>query len=76
MTADHRSKHSSRRSVFIHPNDMTEPPEPLDINTLSNVHVIEELIQHPVGWDTVVIPNSYCTKNLAQYFSLEQTQGS
>ena len=32
---------------------MAEPAEPLDINTLSNVHVIEELIQLPVGSDTV-----------------------
>ena len=53
--ADHRIKHSSRRSVFIHPNHMAEPAEPLDINTIINVHVIEELIQLPVGSDTVVI---------------------
>ena len=46
MTADQRIKHSSWRSVFIHPNDMAEP---LDINTLSKVHVIAELMQRPVG---------------------------
>ena len=45
-------------SVFIHPNDMAEPAEPLVINTLSNVHVIEELIQLPIGSHTVVIANS------------------
>ena len=38
---------------------MTEPVEPLAINTLSNVHVIEELIRLPVGSDTVIIVNSY-----------------
>ena len=47
---------------------MAEPVEPLVINTLSNVHVIEELIQLPIGSDTVVIANSYWTKNLAQHF--------
>ena len=68
MTTNHRIKHSSRRSVFIHSNDV----EPLVINTLSNVHVIEELIQLPVGSDTVVIANSYWTENLAQHFSQEE----
>ena len=76
MTADHRIKHSSRRSVFIHANDMAEPAEPLVINTLINLHVIEKLMQFPVGTDTVVIANSYWTKNLAQLFSLEHSQGS
>ena len=47
---------------------MTEPAEPLDINTLNNVHVIEELIQLPVGSDTVVISNSYWTKILRSTF--------
>ena len=55
---------------------MAEPTEPLVINTLSNVHVIAELIQFPVGSDTVDIANSYWTKNLAQQFSLEHLQGS
>ena len=73
MSANHRIKHSSRSSVFIHPND--EPAEPLDINTLNNVHVIEELIRHSVCTDTVVFANSYWTKNLAQHFSLELSEG-
>ena len=55
MIADHCIKYSFRRSVLFHPNDMAEPVKPLDINTLSNVHVIEELIQLPVGSDTVDI---------------------
>ena len=70
MTADKCIKHSSRSSV--HPTDL----EPLDINTLSNDHVIEELLQLPVGWNTVVIANSYWTKNFAQHFCLEHSQGS
>ena len=49
---------------------MAEPAETLDINTLSNVHVIEELIQLPVGTDTVVIANSCWIKNLAKHFSV------
>ena len=77
MTAEQRIKHLSRRSVaFIHPNDMAEPAELLVINTLSNIHVIEELKQRPVGTDTVVIANSYWTKNLAQHFYPEHSQGS
>ena len=55
---------------------MAEPAQPLNINTLSNVHVIEELIQLPVGSDTVVIAHFYWIKNLAQHFSLEDYQGS
>ena len=73
MATNHRIKHSSRKSVFIHPNEMAETAEPLVINTISNAHVIEELIQLPV---TVVIENSYWNKNLAQHFSLEHSQGS
>ena len=76
MTAEHRIKHSSRRRVFIHPNYVTEPAAPLDINTLSNVDVIEELIKLPVGSHSVVIANSSWTKNLAQHFSLEHSKGS
>ena len=76
MIAYHGIKHSSRSSVFIHPNGMAEPTEPLDINTLSNVHIIEKLIQRPVGSDTVVIANSYWTKNLAQHFTHDHSKGS
>ena len=64
MTTNHRIKHSSQRSVFIHPNDMAEQAAPQDFYTLCNVHVIEEVIQLLVGSDTVVIANSYWTKNL------------
>ena len=59
--------------AFIHPNDINEPAEPMVINTLSNIHVIEELIQLPVGSETVVMANSYWTKNYAQHFSLEHS---
>ena len=55
---------------------MVEPAETLLIKTLSNVHVIEEVIQLPVGSDTVVIANYYWTKNLAQHFSFEHSQVS
>ena len=43
---------------------MAKPAISLDINTTSNVHVIEELKQLPVGSDTVVvIENCYWTNN-------------
>ena len=35
-------KYPCRRSIFIHSNDIAEPMQPLDVNTLLNVHVIEE----------------------------------
>ena len=47
---------------------MAKPAKPLDINTLSNVHVIEELIQLPVASDMVVIADSYWTKILRSTF--------
>ena len=55
---------------------MAEPAQLQDITALSYVHVIEELIQLPVGSDTGVIANSYWTKKPAQHFSLEPSQGS
>ena len=55
---------------------MVEPTKQVDINTLSKVRVIEELIQLLVDSDTVIIANSYRAKNLAQHFSLEHSQGS
>ena len=58
----------------LHPSEeQAKTAEPMDINTLSRVHVIEELIQLPVGSHTIVIANSYWTKNLAQHFSLEHS---
>ena len=40
-----RLKYPSCRSILLHTNYMAEPAQPLDINTLHNVHVVEELIQ-------------------------------
>ena len=39
------SSPTSRRSILLHTNDMAEPVQPLNINTLYNVYVVEELIQ-------------------------------
>ena len=39
-------------------NDMVEPALPLAINTLSNLHAVEVLLQLTVGSDAVVIANS------------------
>ena len=39
----------SRWSIRLHLNDMEEPAQPLDVNTLHNVHVIEERKLLPMG---------------------------
>ena len=44
-SVDPRIKYLSRRSIHLHSYDMAEPAQPLDISTLHNVYVIEELIQ-------------------------------
>ena len=44
-SVDPRIEYPSRRSILLHKNDMAELAQPLDINTLHNVYVVEELIQ-------------------------------
>ena len=44
-SADPRIKYPSRRSNLLHTNDMVEPAQPLNINTLHNIYVVEELLQ-------------------------------
>ena len=56
--ADPRIKYPSRRSILLLSNDMAEPAQPLDINTLHNVHDVEEFIQLIVGSD---VENSHWT---------------
>ena len=41
-SGDPRIKYPSRRSILLLTNDMAEPAQPLDINTLHNVYVIEK----------------------------------
>ena len=40
---------------------MAEPAQPLDINTLNNVHVVEELLHKS---DAEIIANSHWTEDL------------
>ena len=57
-----RSPHQSPRRI-AHSKDMAEPAQPLDINTLHNVYVVEELIQLTVGSDMAIIANSHWTED-------------
>ena len=54
-------KYPPRQNIRLHSNDMAEPAQPLDINTLHNVYVIEEFIQLTVGSDVEIIANSHWT---------------
>ena len=67
-------KYPSRRSI-LHTNDMAEPAQPLNINTLHNVHVVEELIQLTIESNAEIIANSHWTEDLTWDFSLEYSQG-
>ena len=54
---------------------MAEPAQPLDINTLHNVHVVEQLIQVTIESNAEIIANSQWTEDLTKDFSLEYSQG-
>ena len=43
---------------------MAEPAQPLDNNTLHNVHVVEELIQLTIESNEEIIANSHWTEDL------------
>ena len=34
-----------RRSILLHSNDMTKPAQPMHVNTLHNVYVVEKFMQ-------------------------------
>ena len=51
-------KYPSRRSILLHTNDMTEQAQPLNVNTLHNVYVVEELIQLTIESNAEIITNS------------------
>ena len=50
---------SSRRSILLHTNDMAEPVQPLNINTLHDVYVVEELIQLTIESNAEIVANSH-----------------
>ena len=43
---------------------MAEPAQPMDINILHNVYVVEELIQFTIESDAEIIANTHWTKDL------------
>ena len=50
--------HLAEASSPIRSNDMVNPTQPLDVNTLHNIHVAEEFIQLTVGLDAEIIATS------------------
>ena len=74
-SADSGIKYPSRRSILLYTNDMVEPAQPLNINTLHNIHVIVVLIQFTIESNARIIANSHWTEDLTLDFSLEYSQG-
>ena len=50
----------TRSSFSPNSNNMAEPAQPLNINTLRNAYVVEELIQFTVGSNAEINANSHC----------------
>ena len=48
---------------------MAEPAQPLNINTLHNVYVVEELLQLTIESNVEIIANSLCTEDLRTFLS-------
>ena len=55
-------------------NYMIEPTQPLDVNTLQNIHLDEELIRLPVVLDAEIIVNSHTNKDLKWHISSQYLQ--
>ena len=47
-----------------HSNDMVEPAQPLNIDTLHNIHVVGELMQLTVASNAEIIVNSLWAEDL------------
>ena len=54
-SVDPRIKYPSRRSILHHMNNMAEPAQPLNINTLHNVLVVEELHYWIECWNQLAL---------------------
>ena len=52
-------------------NYKADPAQPLNINTLHNVHVVEELLQLNIYSNTEIIANSHRIEELTYDFFLE-----
>ena len=61
---DPRIKYPSHRILLLHTYDMADPAQPLDINSLHNVHVVKGLIQLIIISDAEIIANSHYTEEL------------
>ena len=74
-SADLRIKYPSRWSILLHTNDMVDPAQPLDINTLHNVYVVEEVIELTIESCAEIIANVGQKILRRTDFSLECSQG-
>lgn len=45
--------------IFLYPNDMIKPKQPLDVNTLNQIYVFEYIVQLFIRLDTKIIANMY-----------------
>ena len=62
--ADPHIKYPSYGSILLLTNDMAESPRTLNINTVHNVYVVEEVIQLTIKLNAEIIANSHCSKDL------------
>ena len=64
MSSSSPTSADPRIKYLLHTNDMAESAQPLNTNTLHNVHVVEELIQLTIESNAEVIANSHWTEDL------------
>ena len=70
-----RIKYPSHRGILLHTNDLVEPAQPLNINTLHNVYVVERHIQLTFESNAQLNATSHCNEDLMYEFSREYSQG-
>ena len=64
LVADFSTKYPSSQSILLHTKAMTEPAQPLNIDTLHNIYVVEEHIQLTIESNAEIIVNSHWTEDL------------
>ena len=65
-SADLQLKYPFRRSILLHTKDIDESTYPVDINTLHNVIIVDELIKLTIESDAEIIANSHWIEDLAR----------